>query len=294
MSNNIEKIDYDVFICYETTTGLDYAVNLKNALKKLSRNAFVAKLDIPLGIDEEEFRFKKIALADHFILIFTNLTFKSPEVEKEIEEAITKKKEFIICLDHKVDERRFEQEFPKLSIKQRIRPFSNNSELAKEVTDWFDQLNFSDLSKGIEMEETSEIGKLNELVVEPLWSVKNISESENKGHIIFKIKNITGKKVLIYGYRMFRVNPNGNKDFFYNGFVKKSEEFTGWISDPHFKITLWNNDEHIFHWNDVSISTIYGLNSKGKWDTELQIAYLVEGIENKLFISIGHTYIEHL
>jgi hypothetical protein len=51
------------------------------------------------------------------------------------------------------------------------------------------------------------------------------------------------------------------------------------------------NDEHVFHWDDVDIIETYGINESGKWKTEVQIAYLEEGL-NSLLYSVGYTELE--
>ena len=78
---------------------------------------------------------------------------------------------------------------------------------------------------------------------------------------------------------IFEITPEGEKDFYYNRRIFPAEELKGWLSDPHVKIILWDNDEHIFHWNDVAIAKTYGINRKGVWGTEVQIAYVELGTQ---------------
>ena len=130
-----------------------------------------------------------------------------------------------------------------------------------------------------------------DLIVSPEWSIKKITQDNYIGHITFKLKNNTGKTILIYGYQMLRINPRGEKDFYWKGKSISVNEYHGWNSDNHFKIVLWKNDEHIFHWNDTNIITTYGLNEEGIWTTEIQIAYLEEGSKN-ISVSIGRAEIE--
>ena len=85
---------------------------------------------------------------------------------------------------------------------------------------------------------------------------------------------------------MFRILPDGEKDFYYNQRISSASEYEGWISDPHVKIMLWSNDEHSFHWNDVNIMGTYGINKKGKWGTEVQIAY-IDLVSNTYSYSVG-------
>lgn len=291
--NNQNK--FDAFICYDTRTGSDLVINLKDALLRFSTNAFIAEKDIPTGVnDEQEFRYKTIQLSKFFILVFTNAAFKSEEVRREIDQAIQHKREFLIYLHSNVDLKHFEQEFPKISKIQRGYQFSNKNDLARIVTDEIAQSQFLNKSNELKMDRTKEIKSSGELIVQPNWSVKSIRAEQPIGRIIFNLRNGMSKKIFIYGYRMIRIHPNGNKDFFYNGNIQNAENFTGWISDQHFKIILWPNDVHEFHWDDVNIPQIYGINHSGMWGTELSVAFLVEGIENTLFVSVGNTFIEYL
>ncbi len=285
---------YDVFICYETTTGFDFATNIKEALRKLSFNAFVAKSDIPAGVNNEtEFRYEIIQSSEHFIIVFTNLTFQSGEVRNEVQEALKNNRKFIICLDSRVEAKRFQTEFPELANKQRTLPFSNSSELCKHVTDIFDAIRLKESQNSIKGKDIELIHEEKKLIIEPKWSITPINESQKKGKIIFKVRNLTPNRILLYGYKMFRIHPTGEKDFFYCGISKSVEEFSGWLSDPHFNIILWHNDEHTFHWNEVDIETTYGINSKGTWQIELQIAFIIDSNQSQIFTSTGISSIKY-
>ncbi len=52
---------------------------------------------------------------------------------------------------------------------------------------------------------------------------------------------------------MFRVSPRGLKDVYYNTRIWHEGDFNKWVSDEHFNIILYKNDEHTFHWDDVNI-----------------------------------------
>ena len=131
----------------------------------------------------------------------------------------------------------------------------------------------------------------NGLFVEPKWSIKKISDENKIGHIIFGVKNTSGKKVVIYGYRMFRISPNNHKDLFYFRKISDANEIKGWNTSSQFRMILSENDERSYHWNDVDIPKTYGLKEKGRWGTEVQIAYIEQGTNNILY-SIGRTFIE--
>ena len=121
---------------------------------------------------------------------------------------------------------------------------------------------------------------------------KNIAKSiKAKKHIIFDVENRTGNKIIIHGYRMYRISPEGVKDVFWKGTSKKPNEFNRWVSDPHTNQILWNEEKHTFNWNDTNLIEDYGINKKGKWKTEVKIAYFEEN-SNTLSSAVGETYID--
>jgi len=282
--------NYDAFICYETTTAQDFAKNLKNSLKKLNCNAFVAAEDIPPGVDERDYRYSVIRNASKFILIMTVLGLESEEVINETKEALICKKEMIPCIYAKVNHNDFKRTFPEVGKKQWIE-FQNGSDLANMVTSYIRDSSL--LQKKINLERRNFIRASlgTSLTVEPEWSLKKISQYNNIGHIVFKLKNLSDKRIFIYGYNMFRVSPSGEKDVYYYKRICDEQNFNRWVSDLHFKVILYKNDEHIFNWDDVNIMNVYGINEIGKWLAEVRIAYIEEGC-NDLFYTIGTAEIE--
>ena len=81
------------------------------------------------------------------------------------------------------------------------------------------------------------------------------------------------------------------KDVYYYKRICDEQNFNRWVSDLHFKVILYKNDEHIFNWDDVNIMNVYGINEIGKWLAEVRIAYIEEGC-NDLFYTIGTAEIE--
>jgi hypothetical protein len=289
---NIKNLrgNYDVFICYETTTALDFAKNLKMSLKKLNMHAFVAKEDIPPGIDEREYRYSVIRDASKFILIMTVLGLESEEMQNETKEALNYEKDLIPCIHEDVDQNELKRTFPEVGKKQWIE-FQNGSELANKVTSSIRDSSL--LEEKINLERRNSIRESlgSSLAIEPEWSLKKISQYNNIGHIVFKLKNLSCKRIFIYGYKIFRVSPNGETDVYYYKKISDAQNFNRWVSDQHFKMILYKNDEHIFHWDDVNIMDVYGINKIGKWLTEVQIVYIEEGC-NDHFYSIGTAEIE--
>ncbi|NLM66354.1 MAG: TIR domain-containing protein [Enterococcus sp.] len=89
---------FQVFICYETTTALSFAKNLKESLAKQKYTAFVAAEDTPVGVNHRDYRYSIIRGAPIFILIMTVVGLNSDEVHNEINEAIKYKKQIIPVL----------------------------------------------------------------------------------------------------------------------------------------------------------------------------------------------------
>ncbi len=285
--------EFHAFICYEHTTAQDLAENLKTSLKKMDYNAFVAFIDMK-GIisNEEEYRYSIIKHTKYFILIITKLLIhNSPASKSEIEVALNFKKDIIPCVSCLVDNSEFKCTFPDI-YKMQWRRFKNASQLAENVTSLIIDENLKE--EGIRMKDNilaKEIHRY-DLSVTPEWSLNRVTKGNNTGHIIFRLKNSSDKRLIIHGYRMFRIKPNGIKDVYYNSSICDADDFKKWVSDTHFRIILHKNDEHVFHWDDVNIIETYGINEIGKWHTEVQVAYIIEGSED-LYFSIGTADIEY-
>ena len=73
------------------------------------------------------------------------------------------------------------------------------------------------------------------------------------GQIIFEITNKTRHLVSLHGYRMFRIAPEGKKDFFYKGLSVDADQYHVWSYSKYFQIFLMNDDFHGFHWGKVDI-----------------------------------------
>jgi hypothetical protein len=282
--------NYQAFICYETTTALSFARNLKTGLEKLNCNAFVAADDIPPGSDQQNYRYSVIQKAPKFILIMTFLGLTSEEVKNETNEALKHNKDLIPCIHANVKPDDFKSVFPEAGKKQWIR-FKDESDLANQVTSSIRNNSLMQKKINLDGQNCIQVYLKNNLVIEPEWSLKKISNDNNIGHIIFKLKNLSDKRIFIYGYKMLRVSPNGLKDVYYNTRICDEKDFNKWVSDLHLNIILYKNDEHIFHWDDVSIMDVYGINKIGKWLAEVRVAYIEEGSDDLLY-SIGTAEIE--
>ena len=121
----------EVFICYETTTGLIYAKHLKEALGRVNRSAFVAKEDIKKGEAWQEVIDEAIRSCKYFIVIITIPASKSGDVKREITLAQRFNKTIIPCKHEKVDRSQL-SELPVRSEIQQIE-FEDKDELAHEV-----------------------------------------------------------------------------------------------------------------------------------------------------------------
>lgn len=123
-----------VFICYETTTGLDYAKHLKKALGKTDRSAFVADEDIKKGEAGQEVIDEAIGACKYFIVIVTFPALDSEEVEREIKLAgslLSLKGNIIPCKEKSVF-RSWLSKLPIISELQQIN-FGSEEELARNV-----------------------------------------------------------------------------------------------------------------------------------------------------------------
>lgn len=74
-----------VFICYETTTGKEFASHLKEALNRVHIDTFVADEDVPKGADWRTIIDNAIKHCKYFVLIITIQACYSDEVKREIE-----------------------------------------------------------------------------------------------------------------------------------------------------------------------------------------------------------------
>ena len=127
MSNNVTNI----FICYETTTGLVYAKNLREALSIMHMSAFMAKEDIKKGEQPQGIIDEAITGCEYFLVIITYPALNSKEVKREITLAESFNKVIIPCKWKNVD-RSLLSELPVISELQQI-DFENKEELADEV-----------------------------------------------------------------------------------------------------------------------------------------------------------------
>jgi len=287
--------DYDIFVCYEHYTGADYAVHVADCLKKrfkASTFAATRQGDIPAGYeDEQQFRYQAIRNSIHFVLVATNGILRSKEVQRELSVAHEAGKRIIVCPDSQLELRSFSESFPGLKRAQRLQEFSDKSELAKRVVDWYVLFLLSKQLEDIKLRGRDPGQADDQLIVCPIWSVDYVSETKTEGRIIFDLKNSTPDPVLLHGYRMFRISPDGTKDFFYKGKCTPSNAYTVWNSGQHFSVILLEEDRHVFNWGIVNIPKTYGIDWKGLWQTEIQISYVKEGFDS-LLVSTGKTKIE--
>ncbi|MFX0117444.1 MAG: toll/interleukin-1 receptor domain-containing protein, partial [Candidatus Hodarchaeota archaeon] len=87
-----------VFICYETTTGLEFAKHLQKALGKHEISSFVAKADIHFGKDPSRAIRQNLEECRFFVPILTITALKSSEVRKEFLLAKKLEKYLIPCV----------------------------------------------------------------------------------------------------------------------------------------------------------------------------------------------------
>jgi hypothetical protein len=121
----------EVFISYETTTGLSYASNLKKALERVGVTAFVANEDIKKGTSDKTSIDAAISDCRYFVVVMTMVSLWSEEVSREIELANKLGKEIIPCKPITVT-RIFTKNLPFVSDLQQI-DFESKEHLADQV-----------------------------------------------------------------------------------------------------------------------------------------------------------------
>lgn len=121
----------EIFVCYETTTGLSYAIYLKEALRRMGKSAFVADEDIKKGEAWQEVIDKAIEQCKYFVVIITFPALESKEVKGEINFAQSFDRTIIPCKKKEVYTSRLSK-LPIISGLQRIE-FKNEDELANMV-----------------------------------------------------------------------------------------------------------------------------------------------------------------
>ncbi|MEK6589625.1 MAG: toll/interleukin-1 receptor domain-containing protein, partial [Nitrospinota bacterium] len=95
MINEINS--YEIFICYESTTGRDYVINLKKALEKDGYKVFLADDTIRAGKDVENEINSALTGCKYFVIVITALSMNSTWVMKEYKEAERLNKRIIHC-----------------------------------------------------------------------------------------------------------------------------------------------------------------------------------------------------
>ena len=125
------KMSKEIFICYETTTGLGYARHLKEALVRMSKSAFVADEDIRNGEAWREVIDKSVEECKYFIAIVTFPALESEEVKREIKLAQNFNRTIIPCKEKEV----YRSWLSKLPITNELQQieFKSEEELANKV-----------------------------------------------------------------------------------------------------------------------------------------------------------------
>ena len=96
----MDKIN--IFIAYETTTGLGLSENLKEALEKRGFEVFLASSSLRAGDKEYEKRYNELKKCKFFIIVITVITIYSNEVIKEYKKAVELDKSIIPCRYKKI------------------------------------------------------------------------------------------------------------------------------------------------------------------------------------------------
>lgn len=119
---------FEVFICFESTTGADFAEILQKALKRAGIKSFFSDLDLIPSEEWPEKRDAALEEASYFVILITYNSNVSPEVMKEYTKATNLNKTIIPCIYNIISKDKSQ----KLRNKQSI-CFKNNSELTNKV-----------------------------------------------------------------------------------------------------------------------------------------------------------------
>jgi hypothetical protein len=128
-------MSFDIFICYEDTTGFAIAVHAKAALKKWNIKAFVAKEDIKKGDLWQETINNCILNCKCFVLILTLSVFVSDQVKEEINLAYSEKKPILPCVSNCIRDHEFFLKSPPfdLSSQKQSIYFNDEYDLAQKL-----------------------------------------------------------------------------------------------------------------------------------------------------------------
>ena len=126
---------YEVFICYETTSEFDLAVNVRESLRKIDIKAFVAQMDIPEGKDWVPYINDAIEKCKHFVAIISNVALFSEDVKREVNLAKELTKVIIPCIHESTRRELLEKTIPfaQLMEIQGVVRFGDKYELARRV-----------------------------------------------------------------------------------------------------------------------------------------------------------------
>lgn len=126
---------YEAFICYETTSDFDLAVNLKESLRRVNIKAFVAQMDTPEGEEWEPYIDDAIENCKHFVAIIGNVALFSDDVKRELNRAKELKKAIIPCIHESTRDELLEEATPfnQLMRIQGVVHFHDKYELVRRV-----------------------------------------------------------------------------------------------------------------------------------------------------------------
>lgn len=122
-----------VFICYETTTGKEFATHLKEALNRVHIDSFVSDKDIPKGTNWRTAIDNDIKDCRYFVLIITIQACYSDEVKREIELANDFHKLVLPCKLEGVS-RSLTSRLPLVGEETQQIDFTSATDLANKVT----------------------------------------------------------------------------------------------------------------------------------------------------------------
>lgn len=125
-------MSYFVSVCYETTTGKEFATHLKEALSRIRIDSFVADKDVPKGANWRATIDNAIKGCKYFVLIITIPACYSDEVKREIKLANDFHKLVLPCKLEGVD-RALTSRLPLVGEEAQQIDFTSADDLANKV-----------------------------------------------------------------------------------------------------------------------------------------------------------------
>lgn len=192
------RMEHDIFICYETTTGVSFAENLKTALEKrkgYNHEVFLANETLVAGDIERDEIDSALNSCKYFIAVITSLAMDSDWVIREYRKAVKMNKRIIPCRYSKISV----SDTKELANIWQI-DFLDKSDLANKVILELKKIERRE-KKGIGIKKDEEEFLKRENL---LYSLERYEDAEKEYQKALKINLHLGKTFLILKYEIER------------------------------------------------------------------------------------------